>query len=354
MPNGSWNGIIGQLETKKADYSYTLVGVTYERFDAIAFTPCIFYFRVTFAVKVPGGYSDWTSVIKPFSAEVWIGISIILPIFSLILHKVIEQEISIEEMNIYWPRMKVFWFLFGTLVYQGVNLNTIRRFPSRFLIGIWLLSVIVLFMSYSGNLVSFLTCPTLETIPTTFSQLADAVKKGKYSCGVLGNFSFLKYINESNTDYGRFLVDYIKINNRYFHFDEGLKQVLKGNFAYISADYLLNKFGRKYGLENFVISDDFIYIIRSAYAMRKDFPFRKRVNRIISRLYEAGITDKVFNSFEEYIINGNEEENIRPLKINDLLSPFVLLICGWTVSFVCFLIEIFIPNFKHCHQIKMF
>ncbi|XP_067131597.1 ionotropic receptor 21a-like [Centruroides vittatus] len=160
--------------------------ITLDRYSALEFSTAIAFQLTVFVVKAPEIISNWKSIIAPFSITIWILIIVTVIIFGLVLHKVIERDLTAQDMEIYWPRNKIFWSLFSTFLNKGMNLDSIKKFRSRFLIGIWWLSILVLVSSYSGTLMSFMTYPLPKPVPKTFDELADFVNKGEYSCGTSG------------------------------------------------------------------------------------------------------------------------------------------------------------------------
>ncbi|XP_023210772.1 glutamate [NMDA] receptor subunit 1-like [Centruroides sculpturatus] len=164
------------------------------RFAAVEFTSPIVFQPVLFAVKAPEKIPNWISIIKPFGLKMWIAILSTVLLFGLVLHKVVERDFMTDEVGIFWPRSRVFWNLFCTFVYQGINLDNVKRFKSRLLVSIWCLSVVVLISSYSRTLMSFMSYPISESVPKTFDELAIAVENSEYSCGINEKSAIWSYL----------------------------------------------------------------------------------------------------------------------------------------------------------------
>ncbi|XP_023210771.1 uncharacterized protein LOC111613652 isoform X2 [Centruroides sculpturatus] len=154
-----------------------------------------------------------------------------------------------------------------------------KRFPSRFMIGIWWLSIVILGSSYSGTLMSFMTYPLTEKVPNTFDQLANSILTGEYSCGVASTAILWQAIENSKLKSAKIISNHIIQNNNFMELNKGIERVEKERFALIFSDYVLKKKLWK-NLNNFVFSNDKLFTFMEAYAMRKSFPFRHQIHEI--------------------------------------------------------------------------
>ncbi|XP_023212312.1 glutamate receptor-like [Centruroides sculpturatus] len=189
LKNGSWDGFIKKLVNQEADMTYISFSVNSERFSVIDFSSPLSLQTINFVTRSPRKTMNWSSIIKPFSKEVWIILVLILLMLGFVLHKVIEKDFRAEKIKVNWTRRQVFWNLFCTLIYQAIPLHLLRRFPSRFLIGIWLLLTLVLISSYIGTIMSFMCSPLIEDVPRNINELAVAITNGDYNCGILGKYN---------------------------------------------------------------------------------------------------------------------------------------------------------------------
>ncbi|XP_067121496.1 glutamate receptor ionotropic, delta-2-like [Centruroides vittatus] len=277
----TWNEMGVKLQKKEADMAYISLFMTYDRFSVMDFSSPLMCPSVSFIVKAPEKFPNWSSIIKPFTIQIWIVLFFTSLGFGLILHKVIEHDFIADEIKIYWPRRKIFWNLFCTFVYEGIQLNDIRRFPSRLLIGIWLLSVFVLISSYSGTLMSFMTYPTIEPVPKDFDELAKAVQRGEYSCGIAPATAIWNTIKVSKSGNAKILRDHIIENNNLVKSAEAVKLVLQKRFAFIAVlKFLKLFFIKEKEMYKYTISDDTLFTFVEAYPMRKKFPMKENVSMV--------------------------------------------------------------------------
>ncbi|XP_023210113.1 glutamate receptor ionotropic, delta-2-like, partial [Centruroides sculpturatus] len=276
MENGTWTEMVGRVTRKEADMTIVPLYITLDRYSAVEFSTSIAFQSTVFIVKAPEMISNWKSIVAPFSFMIWIFIIVTVIVFGLVLHKVIERDLTAQDIQVYWPRHKVFWNLFCTFLYKGMNLNSIKKFRSRFLIGIWWLSILVLVSSYSGTLMSFMTYPLHKPVPKTFDELAAFVIKGEYSCGTSGKSALWLSILNSKLKTAEILRDNIIRNDNFLEASRAMERVEQEHFAFIQNSYLVRKLIRKEDLHKYVISSDSFAVFSEAYGMKKNFSYSKK------------------------------------------------------------------------------
>ncbi|XP_023239063.1 glutamate receptor ionotropic, kainate 2-like [Centruroides sculpturatus] len=336
--NGKWNGMIGQLSNREADIAFVPVFITYERFMVVDYSSHVSFSHMSFLVRTPQEKPNWTSLIKPYSKEMWLAIFLSLVVFTIIFYWIIKMDFKLSENNKIWPKSKVFWLLFGSLTLKGAEINSLRKLPSRLIIGIWWLCIVVLVSSYSGTLMSFLMCPFLENVPNDFDELATAVTKGEYSCAIPNNQAMIKIFMESKSRGGRILAENINRTKGYL-VQDAFEKVLKGKFVYIGNEYAYKKLPQ-YGVDNFILSEDSLVTFTMAYAIRRGFRYKKEFSEVVSHIFESGIIQHLEKTTHHR--RKKESANIRSLHMEDLFSPLLLLLLGYVLSLLCFIVEMFI------------
>ncbi|XP_023223666.1 probable glutamate receptor [Centruroides sculpturatus] len=333
--NGSWTGLQAKIVNKEADMAFVALFLDADRFAAMEFTSPLMFHPVVFVIKGAERIPNWISIIKPFGLEMWIAIVLTVFIFGLVLHKVVESDFMTDEVEIFWPRSRVFWNLFGAFVYQGTNLNNVKRFRSRLLLSIWLLSVVVSMGSYSGTLMSFMSYPVTETVPESFHELAIAVKNGEYTCGIAEKSAIWSFINNSKSAVEGVFKDHITRNNNFFTLKTGMEKVKKERFALIYGEYGIREM-IKNDKEAYVVSADALIHFIQPYAVRKGFPFKKELSKIVIRLFDAGIIQKKDYSETSKLLDYSE---FKALQVADIISPMILLFIGLFLALMCLFAE---------------
>ncbi|XP_023229973.1 glutamate receptor ionotropic, delta-1-like [Centruroides sculpturatus] len=321
--NGTRTGMVGQLVNQKADMGFVTIFLTYDRSQVVDYSSHTVFMRVLFVLKRPEAIFDWMSLIKPFSFEIWIAIFITVVILGFVLQKVLEREVNMEGKPSLWTKSKLYWYLFGTLVNMDGDLKSVVRFPSRIIFCIWLLGVVPLIASYSGVLMSFMTSPIMEHVPRTIEKLAEAVQDGKYSCGCSNGAAIFSFLSKSKFGPYKIIADNIKMNNYLFSAENGFERVRKEKFAYISDEFSITALMKKYGYDNFILSEDSFVTYTKGYVFKKGFIHRPMFDKIIFRLFDTGLIYKDLG-LEDFEVT-EDSAHVEPLKVNDILKSFDFL-----------------------------
>ena len=85
LPNGSWNGIIGELQRRNADVGLCGLAVTEQRSKVVDFTVGLNEAACRLWMLIPERSFSWTTFVASFSEDYWIvlvsvtaGLSIVL------------------------------------------------------------------------------------------------------------------------------------------------------------------------------------------------------------------------------------------------------------------------------------
>ncbi|XP_023209512.1 uncharacterized protein LOC111612512 [Centruroides sculpturatus] len=248
-----------------------------------------------------------------------------------------------------WNIKQTLWYLFGTLSTQGGDIDHIKKTASRIAVGLWLLCSSVLVYSYSGILVSFLSAPVQLPLPTTFPELANAVKAGKLSCGGYNRGGVNKFIRESKDGWRKIIKDHILENGNFLDGDdEVIFRLKQGKFAFICDIYRITKM-RKRIRGKWYISDDVLGTFSVGYVVRRTFPDRKNMNKLIIRIIESGINDVTFP--RNRIPDDVTESEGKPLTLENFYGHFFVLSIGYLLALISFIIEKVVGKFKKSNSL---
>ncbi|XP_067131930.1 probable glutamate receptor, partial [Centruroides vittatus] len=302
LDNGSWNGVIGKIQRKEADLGVIALYVTYDRFQVVKFTVPVTATRILFVLSGPKKLSKIQAIIRPFSFEV-------------------RSEINQDSSS-----------------------------SLRIIIGIWLMVTTVLISAYSGVLFSYMTYPAYEQVPRTIEELSNAVKNRKYSCGTLSLSAFERMMKDATIGMVSILGDYVRNNpdKSFSTVNEGIQYTLQHKHAYIISDSIINTLTIK-PEEHLIISEDSFLTYSLVYPINKNFKFEKEFNKIIRRLVDGGVYEKVKESDLPQKRSSNRETYL-PLSVEDICSALILLLCGYGISFITLFVETLL-NKKHIKAI---
>ncbi|XP_067122515.1 glutamate receptor ionotropic, delta-1-like [Centruroides vittatus] len=323
--NGSYSGMIGQIINKEADMSAFPQYMSSDVFHLVDYTSIIRVLPINFIVKQRKLKPNWETIFKPFAFEVWLTLLISNVLTGSILSQIVKKANSLHGSKKFWSVKKSIWLLFSNIIQQGINLDHIFRDSSRIIIGVWLIIAVVLGYGYSGVLISFLTATNYECIPRNYYELASAVEKGDFSCGI-SVFSKNTHFKGNQSEIAKTLGDHINQKGNYLNVEDTVEKINNGLFAYIENIEYVNRVVRKELSGKIITSEDELISYPVAYLLRKDFPYKKHVNKILRRLFESGITEFLRSKEEVIPIQESEDDNVEPLNLNQLLGNFILLI----------------------------
>lgn len=333
LANGNWTGMVGLVYRGEADLVVSELAMTDARIQALDFSYPFTISDVTFVTQKPQFISDITSVLEPFSWEVW-------SFFAFYL--------------IVMPCVHYFWFqgtykfskivldIFSTFLGQQVFKKS-RRTSERILILFWTIPMMIMSIVYRANLLSILTFPTLQGV-RYIPELAEEVLKGTYDCVTYSG----SYYAESMIESGDKTLQAIGQNLLAKEGNSDIEEVLHAPGSKIPAfvgpepDFMHLK-------NKHFISEDLFFIEIPAIGMSKDFCCKKRLDTIIHRINAAGLYEKILEDERRFKMMQNlsgiaeeDESTVRPLSLMDVRSAFIFSLVGYLASVVCFLLELVI------------
>uniref|UniRef100_A0A158QGX0 Glutamate receptor ionotropic, kainate 2 n=1 Tax=Rodentolepis nana TaxID=102285 RepID=A0A158QGX0_RODNA len=264
MINGKevWDGIIGELQSQKADLAVAMLTINYERERVIDFTTPFMNLGISIIFKKPEEKKpDLFSFLRPLSPAVWgyvviayVGVSVAL--FFVARFSPYEWS-NPHPCNIDSPLLKnnfnmlnSLWFTIGSLMQQGKHFNRVRSLKSicflkilgsdilpratstRIIAGFWWFFTLIIISSYTANLAAFLT---VERLQAPIEDVNDLAKQTKIKYGTRSGGSSAAFFSKSNQSiYQRmwqFMSSHkgVMINNA----AQAIEKVKMGGYAYI-------------------------------------------------------------------------------------------------------------------------
>lgn len=220
--NGTWTGLMGDLQHRRADIGVADLYIMEPYFAIIDMSVAYDIEYLCFVNPVPGPLPQWMALGLPFLVETWAAI------FCTVLAGMLVFTLLAQLGFLGGHLREAPWFQRGSntcLLLVACVMNTSwTRVPTtshlRIFLALWSLAFVILAVAYKGSLVSYLTV-TLEQPPIdTHKQL---LERG-VSVGSIGDT--LKRIMEKNADqYVRKLAQgYEQVQST----SEGLRRTVEG------------------------------------------------------------------------------------------------------------------------------
>ncbi|XP_078377925.1 glutamate receptor ionotropic, kainate 3-like [Oculina patagonica] len=198
--NGTWDGIIGELISKRAEIGLSGLTITERRERVVDFSvPYMYYtedilMRKTFSSRP----IDLLQFMNPFHNNVWIATLASLVVISVAVfvlnylspygYKDNHGKGTSEEFNLF----NSVWFALASMLQQGTD-NTPKSLSGRILTGSYWFCVLILVSTYTANLAAFLTVKNAETPIRNLEDLVDS----SYQIAVLESSSSYEFFKTS-------------------------------------------------------------------------------------------------------------------------------------------------------------
>ncbi|KAK7075130.1 hypothetical protein SK128_022992, partial [Halocaridina rubra] len=193
--NGSWTGLMGDLQYRKADIGVADLYIMENYFTIIDMSIEYDIEYLCFVNLVPGPLPQWMALGLPFLLESWIAVCITIVAGMIFI-------VLLRYCGYFSGRDEVQWFNSPSntslLLFSIVLNNAWTRGPStshmRIFLTLWSVAFFILASAYRGNLISYLTVPLEQPPIDTHKQLYE---KGT-DVGSMGNT--FKNLMEKNAD----------------------------------------------------------------------------------------------------------------------------------------------------------
>ncbi|XP_076314970.1 putative glutamate receptor [Tachypleus tridentatus] len=354
LQNGSWNGMIGMLERKEADIAVGSLTITRDREDAIDFTFPFYEEPTKILLPKPETESKLWTVAKPFRWQVWLAVLLVLFLISTTIYFLNlyfvklrhrnpeDSNIGIESYNIslygaqhwYWQ----LWYLFGTIIQQG-HLPPLFN-GTKLIVAGWWFFAIVLFNTYNGALVSFLSVPKQMK---TIDSLAELVDQKNIKWTFLKDSAHQDLFSQSSNStvyrqIGKGATELVTSS------EEGLDLVLTGQYAFIKEkSYLDVIMSQDYQKTNFCrvhIAKEEFFKVGFGIALQKNSPYLEIFNLEVMKMIQTGLLEKWRQRYWPKRQDCKDNVKEQRIGLGDLQGIFLFFAIGVALSIIIFLIEL--------------
>ncbi|XP_048842702.1 glutamate receptor ionotropic, delta-1 isoform X1 [Brienomyrus brachyistius] len=249
LPNGSWNGMIGELINKRADLAVSAITITPERENVVDFSKRYLDYSVGILLRKPEEKINIFSLFAPFDLAVWACIAAAIPLVGVLIFLLNRMQ-SGRSQNPPGPHQaplasvssslhSAIWVVYGAFVQQGGDSAT-GSMALRIVMGSWWLFTLVVCSSYTANLAAYLTVSRMDNTIRTFQDLA---KQMDLSYGTVRDSAVYDYFQAKGTNpleqdgtYAELWRTISKNNgheNSVSSPSEGIRKAKKGSYAFL-------------------------------------------------------------------------------------------------------------------------
>ncbi|XP_036393559.1 glutamate receptor ionotropic, delta-1-like [Megalops cyprinoides] len=181
LPNGSWNGMIGELINKRADLAVSAITITPERENVVDFSKRYMDYSVGILLRKPEEKINIFSLFAPFDLAVWACIAAAIPVVGVLIF-VLNRMQLVRTQNPPAPHQQApssvsnslhsaIWIVYGAFVQQGGD-SIVSSVALRIVMGSWWLFTLIVCSSYTANLAAYLTVSRMDNTIRTFQDLS--------------------------------------------------------------------------------------------------------------------------------------------------------------------------------------
>ncbi|PZC82782.1 hypothetical protein B5X24_HaOG200854 [Helicoverpa armigera] len=338
LPNRTTTGLLNYIDRNKADIAaggFILMQNRVELFDYIwGFNYAAFYLYTPAA-----GNQVWRRVYREFGLRTWTltGAALVLMI---VVGLVIKRLINDKSFSVLY----IWGYFFGN---SNGGFSTHKKF--KLLMLMWSFFAFCISSFYNTALVGLVSVHVQEQ---PHSLNVGNLKTLSYEPCISDNSRlFFQYAynqtlpvgkdihNCTNTDSSLELVASTK---KYY--------AVEMEYSYKLKEYQYMDKQGKPKLESWLFSNTNVIVV---YLVR-GFPFIEKFQDYAHRLYESGLTLNHFKliSLRSYSVLQRHPKPFSVTKLLDLKMHFGILVAGWVLSFICFLLEIWYNNINISKKIQ--
>ncbi|XP_029383495.1 glutamate receptor ionotropic, delta-1-like [Echeneis naucrates] len=178
LPNGSWNGMIGDLINKRADLAVSAITITPERENVVDFSKRYLDYSVGILLRKPEEKINIFSLFAPFDLAVWACIAAVIPVVGVLIFLLNRLQALRTSSNQSPPPGQppgslhsAIWIVYGAFVQQGGD-GLVGSVALRIVMGSWWLFTLIVCSSYTANLAAYLTVSRMDHTIWSFQDLA--------------------------------------------------------------------------------------------------------------------------------------------------------------------------------------
>ncbi|XP_076067457.1 putative glutamate receptor isoform X1 [Oratosquilla oratoria] len=351
QPDGSWSGMIGQLNRTEVDMALGPFALNHERFQAATFSKPFLFHEYLIMYPRPQLEPDLGGFYRPFTQLTWITIFLSLLLVSTCLCAVaiLVRFLGTEVQGAkYFQGSRTFTWVYGVLL--GISM---RWSPSHgsILAMVWILVSLILSTVYKSNLKAMLILPKVN-IP--FNNLEELVNTNAMPYYVLQGMAVLQNLQDAppNSVFGRAYRNVKVITNDV----SAIADVVLDNKAAFFLDTLLipatmqRQYFKTQRCDLTMTPEAFVKLYMGTIGFPKGSPLVEEMDKVVLPIVEAGLVDlwirQAFRVGYRCFTppDAMAKPELRPLALGDFFGVLLLFAGGAGLAGLVLIGEIFLGS----------
>ncbi|XP_045077083.1 glutamate receptor ionotropic, NMDA 2B-like isoform X1 [Coregonus clupeaformis] len=349
--NGTWNGMVGEVETKKAHMAVGSLTINKERSEVIDFSVPFIETGISVMVSRSNGTVSPSAFLEPFSADVWVMMFVMLLLVSAIAVFVFEYLSPVgynrcladgrEPGGPSFTIGKAIWLLWGLVFNNSVPVQNPKGWTSKIMVSVWAFFAVIFLASYTANLAAFMI---QEEYVDQVSGLSD--KKFQrpndfsppFRFGTVPNGSTERNIKNNYKEMHGYMIKFHQKN-----VDEALYGLKTGKLdAFIYDAAVLNYMaGRDEGCKLVTIGSGKVFASTGyGIAIQKESGWKRHVDLAILQLFGDGDMEELEAMWLTGICHHEKNEVMSSqLDVDNMAGVFYMLGAAMALSLITFIAE---------------
>uniref|UniRef100_A0A6Q2YX49 Glutamate receptor n=1 Tax=Esox lucius TaxID=8010 RepID=A0A6Q2YX49_ESOLU len=349
--NGTWNGMVGEVEQKKAHMAVGSLTINAERSEVIDFSVPFIETGISVLVSRSNGTVSPSAFLEPFSADVWVMMFVMLLLVSAVAVFVFEYFSPVgynrcladgrEPGGPSFTIGKAIWLLWGLVFNNSVPVQNPKGTTSKIMVSVWAFFAVIFLASYTANLAAFMI---QEEYVDQVSGLSDNKfqKPNAFSppfrFGTVPNGSTERNIRNNYKEMHGYMTSFHQKN-----VDEALASLKGGKLdAFIYDAAVLNYMaGRDEGCKLVTIGSGKVFATTGyGIAIQKDSGWKRAVDLAILMLFGDGEMEELEALWLTGICHNEKNEVMSSqLDVDNMAGVFYMLGAAMALSLITFIAE---------------
>ncbi|XP_066546006.1 glutamate receptor ionotropic, NMDA 2A [Amia ocellicauda] len=359
--NNVWNGMVGEVVTKKAVMAVGSLTINEERSEVIDFSVPFVETGISVMVSRSNGTVSPSAFLEPFSASVWVMMFVMLLIVTAMAVFIFEYLSPLgfnrnlaQGRDPHGPSFtigKAVWLLWGLVFNNSVPVQNPKGTTSKIMVSVWAFFAVIFLASYTANLAAFMI---QEEFVDQVTGLSDNKFQSPYSYsppfrfGTVPNGSTERNIRNNYPDMHQYMVKYNQKGVQ-----DALVSLKTGKLdAFIYDAAVLNYMaGRDEGCKLVTIGSGYIFATTGyGIALQKGSMWKRQVDLAILAIIGDGEMEELEAQWLTGICHNEKNEVMSSqLDVDNMAGVFYMLAAAMALSLITFVWEhLFYWRLRYC------
>ncbi|XP_071514444.1 ionotropic receptor 21a-like isoform X2 [Panulirus ornatus] len=350
LENGSWFGLIGQLQRHEADIGLANWFVSWRYLQVVDMTAPYRTEVMIFMALTEPPLPHWQSPAFPFHQWTWLAVLLGLIVSGpcLFLVALASGQCGGERSNL--QNLSFAWYYAFGLHFCEAHTTLPRSTSTQIFVLFFWLYTMILTMVYSANLKSFLLVKKRPTVMQTLQDL--------YESGLEVSAAVELYRYEFAMSSNPYLQRLTEVYRYYDDLEKLFPPLLQGRTVILLprsyTDYIIkNRFTRR-GVSSARIMKEHYQTYNVALGLQRHSPLKSKLSQLMGWIQQSGLVSKFFldslrldaslrDGGGDDIVSGLEDvaeaDGVIPLSIDHMQGLFLITGLGWFCSILSFTLE---------------